>query len=391
MGFCNVDGVSYLVGQSWSRLNQKDLYYDLCSCIHKNGDEYPIGSTEIHCVYQKPYIPHYGPDRVSETFVEKVLRCPFPEEISLPLVKWYKVQNDGSKKHIYTYHGDQAGGMEEEDVGDLSGRINMPNRNDLHINPVRPTDSGTFECHVTYHGSTSVEYPVTVNITKMPIINHDTTGIVTINWSVSSENVTKYIVQYANVDMPNEKKTVVVYSPNVEIDDLIPSATYSVTIIPVIGNAHGSVTSFVISTDENGIVLEKTGEPDVESSNVDQEYESSTNVNLAETTTTQLPNTLSEVRIPVKTATSFTIDWSTTYEETNPTDNTYKVEWKPSESEEKPNSVYVNTTKYTITNLYPNTSYEIFIESINERNPNNVLYFQVITNEISSINVCIRH
>ena len=40
----------------------------------------------------------------------------------------------------------------------------MPNRNDLHINPVRPTDSGTFECHVTYHGSTSVEYPVTVNI-----------------------------------------------------------------------------------------------------------------------------------------------------------------------------------------------------------------------------------
>lgn len=40
----------------------------------------------------------------------------------------------------------------------------MPNRNDLHINPVRPTDSGTFECHVTYHGSTSVEYPVTINI-----------------------------------------------------------------------------------------------------------------------------------------------------------------------------------------------------------------------------------
>merc|ERR1712202_93781 len=119
-------------------------------------------------------------------------------------------QHDGSKKHIYTYHGDQAGGMEEEDVGDLSGRINMPNRNDLHINPVRPTDSGTVEYPVTVNIIPTIKKP-SVYITKMPIINHDTTGIVTINWSVSSENVTKYIVQYANVDMPNEKKTVVVY------------------------------------------------------------------------------------------------------------------------------------------------------------------------------------
>ena len=41
--------------------------------------------------------------------------------------------------------------------------------------------------------------------------------------------------------------------------------------------------------------------------------------------------------------------------------------------------MYVNETKYTIADLIPNTSYDIFIESINDQKPSDVITFEVKT------------
>ena len=40
----------------------------------------------------------------------------------------------------------------------------MPNRFELIINPLRPSDSGVFECVVTYQNSNPVEYLASIRV-----------------------------------------------------------------------------------------------------------------------------------------------------------------------------------------------------------------------------------
>ena len=64
-------------------------------------------------ICSEPALPYNGINQINDNFKQKILRCPYEKHLyALPLVKWYKVMDDGSKNHIYTYDGRRNGGVE---------------------------------------------------------------------------------------------------------------------------------------------------------------------------------------------------------------------------------------------------------------------------------------